>query len=102
MAELLLNDTSIRCISGVPPWIILLLRRCRELSGKDPAKALPHLELIIHGGTSIKPYRAEFDELFNGRQPNLLEVLPSSEAFMGFQCGTDTDMRLTPFYGAFF
>lgn len=102
MAELLLKDRSIRCISGVPPWIILLLRRCRELSGRELPQALPRLELIIHGGTSIGPYRAEFHELFGDRAPGLLEVLPSSEAFMGFQCGNETGMRLLPFYGAFF
>lgn len=102
MADLLLSDRSIRCISGVPPWIILLLRRCRELSGKELHAALPQLELIIHGGTGIAPYRAEFHELFGARFPKLLEVLPSSEAFMGFQCGGEPEMRLLPFYGAFF
>jgi hypothetical protein len=102
MAELLLSDPQIRVVSGVPPWIILLLRRCREMSGKPLRQALPQLELIIHGGTSLKPYQAEFYELFDDDMPNLLEVFPSSEAFMGFQCAGDDSMRLTPFYGAFF
>jgi hypothetical protein len=102
MAELLLNDSEIRVLSGVPPWIILLLKRCSEISGKPVNQALPHLELIIHGGTSIKPYLAEFHQLFNSEIPNLIELLPSSEAFMGFQCAGDQSMRLTPFYGVFF
>jgi len=102
MAELLVNDRDIRVISGVPPWILLLLKRCTELYGKPLADLLPHLELIIHGGTSIKPYRGEFEALFDGRLPNLLELLPSSEAFMAFQQPGDDHMRLTPFYGAFF
>jgi hypothetical protein len=102
MAELLINDHDIRVISGVPPWIILLLKRCAELGGRPLSELLPHLELIIHGGTSIKPYRNEFEELFDGRLPNLLELLPSSEAFMAFQQQGDDHMRLTPFYGAFF
>lgn len=102
MAELLLSDSRVRAVSGVPPWIVLLLRRCRELSGKALRQAVPQLELLVHGGTSIKPYLAEFDELFGGSLPNLLEVFPSSEAFMGFQCAGDAGMRLTPFYGAFF
>jgi hypothetical protein len=102
MAELLLSDPQIRVVSGVPPWIILLLRRCREISGKPLRQALPQLELIIHGGTSLKPYQAEFHELFGDYMPNLLEVFPSSEAFMGFQCAGDDSMRLTPFYGAFY
>lgn len=102
MAELLLSDSEIRVVSGVPPWIILLLKRCSEISGKPVSQALPHLELIIHGGTSIKPYQGEFQQLFDGDLPNFVELLPSSEAFMGFQCAGDDAMRLTPFYGAFF
>jgi hypothetical protein len=102
MADLLLRDRDIRVISGVPPWIILLLRRCREMAGKPLPEILPRLELIIHGGTSLKPYLGEFRELFNDKLPNLIELLPSSEAFMGFQCAGDAAMRLTPYYGVFF
>ncbi|HPX62256.1 MAG TPA: GH3 auxin-responsive promoter family protein [Deltaproteobacteria bacterium] len=102
MAELLLRDRDIRAISGVPPWIILLIRRCCELSGLPADRALSHLELVIHGGTSIKPYRNEFDQLFRGQMPALIELLPSSEAFMGFQCAGEPAMRLTPHYGTFF
>src|SRR6185369_14850980 len=100
MAELLLADGSIRVISGVPPWIILLLKRCKELAGRPLPQLLPNLELIIHGGTSIKPYRNELEALFECRMPNLLELLPSSEAFMAFQCYGEPNMRLTPYYGA--
>lgn len=102
MAELLLRDDRIRVISGVPPWIILLLKRCMEIGGRPLSELLPNLELIIHGGTSILPYRKEFESLFDGRMPNLLEVLPSSEAFMAFQRFGEAHMRLTPYYGVFF
>jgi hypothetical protein len=102
MAELLLRDDQIRVISGVPPWIILLLKRCVEIGGKQLTDLLPNLELIIHGGTSIAPYRKEFESLFGTRMPNLLELLPSSEAFMAFQRPGETQMRLTPYYGVFF
>lgn len=103
LAELLLSDSGIRGISGVPPWILLLLKRCRELGGGAPlADLLPNLELIVHGGTSLKPYRREFDELFPGRGPAFLELLPSSEAFMAFQIPGEERMRLAPYYGVFF
>ena len=102
MAELLLRDGSIHVISGVPPWIILLLKRCMEIGGRPLRELLPNLELIIHGGTSILPYRNEFESLFDGHLPHLLELLPSSEAFMAFQQHGETQMRLTPFYGVFF
>lgn len=102
MAELLLRDKRIRVISGVPPWIILLLKRCMEIGGKTLRELLPGLELIIHGGTSLKPYRNEFENLFQGQLPQLLELLPSSEAFMAFQQPDEPRMRLTPYYGVFF
>jgi hypothetical protein len=102
MAELLLRDNRIRVISGVPPWIILLLKRCMEIGGKPLRELLPNLELIIHGGTSIAPYRNEFESLFDGHLPHLLELLPSSEAFMAFQQPGEAQMRLTPYYGVFF
>ena len=102
MAELLLHDDHICVISGVPPWIILLLKRCVEIGGKSIRELLPNLELIIHGGTSLIPYRSEFENLFDGNLPNMLELLPSSEAFMAFQLSGEAQMRLTPYYGTFF
>ncbi|NMC74982.1 MAG: GH3 auxin-responsive promoter family protein [Geobacteraceae bacterium] len=102
MARLLLESGTIRGISGVPPWILLLLKRCSELGGKEAGRLLPHLELIIHGGTGMKPYRSEFEHLFGERPPVFLELLPSSEAFMAFQIPGDDLMRFAPFYGVFF
>lgn len=102
LARLLLADSKICAISGVPPWILLLLKRCAELAGRPPAECLPHLELIIHGGTSMKPYRQEFNALFGEAAPHFLELLPSSEAFMAFQLVGEDFMRFTPYYGVFF
>lgn len=102
MARLLLMDEQIHVVSGVPPWLLLLFKRCEELSGVRVQDALPHLDLVIHGGASLAPYRDEFLRLFPDRQPDFLEVLPSSEAFMGFQVQGESVMRLTPWYGAFF
>ena len=102
MAELLLNHRSIRVISGVPPWILLLLQRVQDISGLPLQQALPRLELIIHGGTSLAPYSEEFRRLLPNSGIRFLELLPSSEAFMGFQVQGESGMRLTPYYGAFF
>jgi hypothetical protein len=102
MARLLLENDKIRGISGVPPWILLLLKRCSELRGEELSELLPHLEVIIHGGTGMKPYRGEFGRLFGSRQPAFLELLPSSEAFMAFQLPGEELMRFTPYYGVFF
>jgi hypothetical protein len=102
MVELLLANPAIRAISGVPPWILLLLQRVAERAGRPLSQALPQLELIIHGGASLAPYSEEFRRLFPSEGPRFLELLPSSEAFMGFQLQGEDGMRLTPYYGAFF
>lgn len=102
MARLLLADRKIRIISGVPPWILLLLKQVESLAGRPVREALPNLELIIHGGTSMAPYAAEYQRLLPSGGPRFLELLPSSEAFMGFQVQGEATMRLTPFYGSFF
>ncbi|MCM2360050.1 MAG: GH3 auxin-responsive promoter family protein [Geobacteraceae bacterium] len=102
LARLLLTDQGICAISGVPPWILLLLKRCTELAGQPLPEVLPNLELIIHGGTSMKPYCQEFAALFGTRPPICLELLPSSEAFMAFQLPGEEQMRFTPYYGVFF
>lgn len=102
MARLLLDDRNIRILSGVPPWILLLLKQVEQLSGKPFRTAVPNLELIIHGGTSMAPYRGEFERVLPDSGVRFLELLPSSEAFMGFQVHGEPTMRLTPYYGVFF
>ncbi len=102
LARLLLADPKVCAISGVPPWILMLLKRCAELAGRPLPECLPNLELIIHGGTSMKPYRREFASLFGEAPPRFLELLPSSEAFMAFQITGEEQMRFTPWYGVFF
>ena len=102
LTELLLTDKEITGISGVPPWLLLLLERVRQRGGRPLPELLPNLELIVHGGTSIVPYRREFSSLFGNRSPRFLELLPSSEGFMGFQIPGEDHMRFTPWYGVFF
>lgn len=102
MARLLLTDPGIRGISGVPPWILLLLKRVRELGARPLSELIPGMELIVHGGTSLKPYQNEFAALYPERTPQFLELLPSSEAFMAFQLPREMRMRFTPYYGVFF
>jgi GH3 auxin-responsive promoter len=102
LAGLLLSDSGICAISGVPPWILLLLKRCMELDSRPLSESVPNLELIIHGGTSMKPYRKEYETLFGGESPHFLELLPSSEAFMAFQLLGEDFMRFAPYYGVFF
>lgn len=102
MASLLIHDQQIRVISGVPPWILLLLHEVEKQSGRPCREVLSHLRLIIHGGTSMTPYRSDFQRMLPGDGVDYLELLPSSESFMGYQRFGDCAMRLAPWYGTFF
>lgn len=85
MAGLLLSDPKIRIISRGAALILLLLKQVEARSGRPVGEVLPNLELVIHGGTSMAPYAAEYRRLLPSGGPDFMELLPSSEAFMGFQ-----------------
>ncbi len=71
-------------ISGVPTWIMMILKRALEVSGKkNIAEVWPHLELFVHGGVSFTPYRHEYNRLI-GKPINYLEAYNASEGFFAF------------------
>lgn len=102
MASLLINDTNVTMLSGVPPWILMLLREVERQSGVACCQAIPHVKLIMHGGTAMTPYRREFSDVLDGMTVDFLELLPSSESFMGYQRFGQQHMSLAPWYGTFF
>lgn len=78
--ELIHND--VRVISGIPPWIQMILERMLALTNKsNAAELLPNLELYIHGGVNYQPYHARINQLI-GRPINLVETYPASEGFL--------------------
>ena len=46
-------------MAGVPTWLIVLLKRILEITGKKTIKEVwPNLELYMHGGVCFVPYQA--------------------------------------------
>ncbi len=73
-------------ISGVPTWILLLLRKIKEISGQDSLKnVFPNLELYAHGGVDFRPYQSQFDELLTGLPTRFWNNYNASEGFFGIQ-----------------
>ncbi len=97
-----IND-DVRLISGVPSWMLVILRKVLEMSGKQYINDVwPNFELVVHGGVSFKPYQKQFAALFN-RPVNYLEVYNASEGFFGVQDSPDRDdMLLMLDYGVFY
>ena len=51
-------------ISGVPSWMLALLKRILELKGTDNlTEVWPDLEVFFHGGVAFTPYSAQYKQL---------------------------------------
>ncbi|MGB1295856.1 MAG: GH3 auxin-responsive promoter family protein [Flavobacteriales bacterium] len=93
----------IRSISGVPSWTVVVLRLVLEITQKKHIKDVwPNLELLMHGGVSIEPYRKEIEKLM-GKKINFQETYNASEGFFAIQDLPErNDMLLMLDYGIFY
>lgn len=76
---------NVTSMAGVPTWLIVLLKRILEITGKQNIKEVwPSLELYMHGGVSFTPYKQQFEKLI-GAPINYLEMYNASEGFFAAQ-----------------
>ena len=80
----------VRFVTGMPSWVMILLRRICELRGVDQeggiSEVWPNLQLFVHGGVNFEPYRAAFGRFFRAdHRLDFQEVYPASEAFVAIQ-----------------
>ncbi len=81
-------------LAGVPSWMMVVLQRVLEMSGKNQIiDVWPNLELYMHGGVSFAPYREQFAKLI-GKEINYIETYNASEGFFGIQDQKDSDELL--------
>jgi hypothetical protein len=94
---------NVTSMAGVPTWLIVLLKRILEITGKQNIKEVwPSLELYMHGGVSFTPYKTQFEKLV-GSPINYLEVYNASEGFFAGQDHIDSDgMMLMCDHGIFY
>ena len=91
-------------ISGVPSWMLSVLSRVLELSGKSHLNEVwPDLEVFFHGGVSFTPYRKQYEELITSPNMHYMETYNASEGFFGIQDDpTDSSMLLMLDYDIFY
>jgi len=97
-------EEDIYMMSGVPSWMMVLLKRIVEIKGAENIlEVWPNLQLFWHGGVSFKPYREQFKKLIPSATMNYVETYNASEGFFGIQdrMGAD-DMLLMLDYGIFY
>ena len=91
-------------ISGVPSWMLSVLVRVLELSGKNSlAEVWPGLEVFFHGGIAFGPYREQYHHLVGSSQMHYMETYNASEGFFGLQdAPNDESMLLMLDYDVFY
>ena len=91
-------------ISGVPSWMLSVLTRVMELSGKQYLDEVwPNLEVFFHGGVAFTPYRQQYEHLIRSPRMQYMETYNASEGFFGLQSEpTDKSLLLMLDYDVFY
>lgn len=91
-------------LSGVPSWMLSVLNRVMELSGKQYLDEVwPNLEVFFHGGVAFTPYREQYKKLIRKPDMHYMETYNASEGFFGIQSDpSDPAMELMIDYGVFY
>ena len=76
-------------IVGIPSWVQLLLEKIIEKYESQTIHDIwPNLNLYIHSGVAIDPYKKSFEKLFS-KKVTFMESYLSSEGFFAFQTRPD-------------
>lgn len=91
-------------LSGVPSWMLSVLNRIMEISGKQHLEEVwPNIEVFFHGGVAFTPYRKQYEKLITSPRMHYMETYNASEGFFGIQDDpADTSMLLMLDYDIFY
>lgn len=96
--------TNITNISGVPSWMLAVIKRILEKTGaKTLDEVWPNLEVFFHGGVCFTPYREQYKSLIRSDKMHYMETYNASEGFFGLQSSlSDPSMMLMIDYDVFY
>ena len=105
--EAIINETiheNITSLVGVPSWMLVLLNKVLEKTGKDHIlEVWPNLEVYFHGGVNLNPYREQYKKLIPKKDFKYYETYNASEGFFAIQDINDSlDLLLMLDYGIFY
>jgi len=97
-------DEDITSLVGVPSWMLVLLNKVLERTGKDNIlEVWPNLEVYFHGGVNFNPYREQFKKLIPKKDFKYFETYNASEGFFAIQdVNNSFDLLLMLDYGIFY
>lgn len=76
------KNENVIALAGVPSWMLVLLNKIEESTGKKITDLWPNLELFMHGGVSFRPYKEQYKKLL-GENIKYVEIYSSAEGFFG-------------------
>ncbi len=93
----------VRIILGVCSWLLFFLNKLlSKFNKKNIYEIWPNMEVIFHGGVSLKPYLIQYNKLFNN-SVNYCEVYSASEGFFAIQDQKNSkDLLLLLNHGIFY
>ena len=105
--EAIINESiheNITSLVGVPSWMLVLLHKVLERTGKDNLlEVWPNLEVYFHGGVNFTPYKEQYKKLIPKKSFKYYETYNASEGFFAQQdrnCSSDLLLMLD--YGIFY
>ncbi len=95
---------NITSLAGVPSWMLVLLQRVLDVTGKDNIlEVWPNLEVFFHGGVNFNPYREQYRKLIPSENFKYYETYNASEGFFAIQDQNHTEELLLMLdYGIFY
>ena len=105
--EAIIDETiheDITSLVGVPSWMLVLLNRVLERTGKDTIlEVWPNLEVYFHGGVNFNPYREQYKKLIPKKDFQYYETYNASEGFFAIQDRNGSkELLLMLDYGIFY
>ena len=76
--EAIANSTipvNVTSLSGVPSWMLVLIKRVLEKTGKQTLEEVwPNLEVFFHGGVAFTPYREQYKQVIQTPKMHYVET----------------------------
>ena len=97
-------NENVTSLAGVPSWMLVLLNKVIEETGKDNLLDIwPNLEVYFHGGVSFNPYIDQYRAILPSKQFKYYEIYNASEGFFAIQDQNYSgDLLLMLDYGIFY
>ena len=94
----------ITSLAGVPSWMLVLLNKVLEVTGKDNIlEVWPNLQVYFHGGVNFTPYREQYKKIIPSDSFRYCETYNASEGFFAIQDKNNSDELLLMLdYGIFY